>query len=76
MDIIVVGSNHCWGRGKTLSEAMKNAYRPKHFVAYAAPKGTTVCEIDGSLNYPANSTVEPFVIERKLPKEAKKKGDI
>ena len=47
--VIVVGNNHCWGKGDTLDEALRNASRPTGYVAYVAKPDTTVSEFDGSL---------------------------
>jgi hypothetical protein len=49
--VIVVGNNHCWGKGDTLEEAIKNASRPTGYVAYVAKPDTTVSEMDGSLTW-------------------------
>lgn len=65
-EIIVVGSNHCWGRAELLEEAIKNASRPQYYVAYIAKRGTGVSEFDGALTFDKGSA--PRVIAKRLPK--------
>lgn len=72
MKVIVVGTNHCWGRAETLSQALKNAFKPKYYVAWMCSDETTVTDIDGSLQYPVDAG-EPVLIDRVLPKEKRKK---
>ena len=48
-EIIVIGDNHCWGKGEALDEAKRNASSPKRWIAFIAKKGTEVSEFDGSL---------------------------
>ena len=49
--IIAIGNNHCWGKGNTLEDALKNASRPQKWVAYICHADTTVSEMDGSLTW-------------------------
>lgn len=49
--IIVIGNNHCWGKGATLEEARRNASRPAKYVAYIAAADTRVSEFDGALTW-------------------------
>lgn len=60
--VVVIGPG-VWGKGKTLTEALKQAHRPKRYVAYFAPEDTAVDEL-GSLIYPSGDFY-PVVIERK-----------
>jgi len=62
-DVIVVGDNHCWGRAPLLEEAVKNASRPRRYVAYLCHPDTTVSEFDGALTW--NKGCEPKLISRK-----------
>jgi hypothetical protein len=34
--VLVVGPN-VWGKGKTLKDALEQAYKPKSYIAYAVP---------------------------------------
>lgn len=70
MKIIVVGTNHGWGRGDTLDQARKNASQPKHYNAYVVHPKTSVDEISGSLFYPVD--YPPKLIVSKLDKQATK----
>lgn len=72
MKIIVVGVNNCWGRAETLSQALKNANKPKHYAAFLCSNETTVSDLDGSLQYPL-AQGEPILLDRILPKTAKPK---
>ena len=67
MKVIVIGDNHSWGRADLLNEALKNAYKPKHYVAYLCSDDTTVSGFDGSLTYPTDQ--KPIKIDEKLPKK-------
>ena len=49
--IIVIGDNHCWGKGATLQEAKKNASNPKKWIAFIGKNDTTISEFDGSLGW-------------------------
>lgn len=71
MKIIVVGVNNCWGRAETLSQALKNASKPKHYVAWMCSEETTVNATDGSLEYPVKHGA-PVLIDRILPKQKRK----
>lgn len=66
--VIVVGGNHGWGKGATLSEARRWASRPKHYVAYLAHADTTVDSM-GYLTYPG--IYPPIKIDEKLPARVK-----
>lgn len=68
--IIVIGDNHCWGKGDTLTEAHKNASRPRQYVAYIAKPDTQVSEFDGALTW--NRGFKPKVIECKWTKIAER----
>lgn len=59
--VIVIGPN-VWGKGKTVTEARKNAGRPKKYSAYLCPSATEVCHIYGNLQFPV-STFRPFLVE-------------
>jgi hypothetical protein len=72
MKIIVVGVNNCWGRAETLTQALKNANKPKHYAAFLCSDETKVNDIDGGLEYPL-SHGEPILLDRILPKTAKPK---
>jgi len=74
MKIIVVGTNNCWGRADTLSQALKNAYKPKHYTAWLCSDETKVNDIDGGLVYPLTHG-EPICLDRVLPKTAKAKPE-
>lgn len=51
MMILVVGSNHCWGRGDTLKEALENATKPKSYRAYIIHPDTRVTSM-GYMEFP------------------------
>ncbi len=70
MKVIVLGDNHSWGRADTLTQAFKNAYSPKHYVAFLCSDETEVSGFDGALSYPLDGP-EPVKIDEKLPKAAK-----
>src|SRR5690348_3496232 len=61
--IIVIGNNHCWGKGDTLSEALRNASRPSKYIAYIGKNDTTVSEMDGALTW--SKGFAPREIDRK-----------
>ena len=70
---LVIGSNGCWGRGFSVEDALANASKPKHFIAWKAnTKRTPImgCTGMGGLEYRGE---EPVEVERKLPKEKKVK---
>jgi hypothetical protein len=70
---LVIGSNGCWGRGFSVEDAVKNAAKPKHFIAWKAnTKRTPImgCTDMGGLEYRGE---EPCEVERKMPKEKKVK---
>jgi hypothetical protein len=60
--VIVIGNNHCWGKGSTVSEARKLASRPAKYSAYLCHPDTRVCEISGGLFYPKGEA--PILVER------------
>lgn len=51
LEIIVVGDNHCWGRGQTLDEALRRASKPKAYLAYICQPGSPVSELDGGISW-------------------------
>lgn len=74
MKIIVVGTNNCWGRADNITQAMKNAYNPKHYAVWLCSDETKVNDIDGGLVYPLKNG-EPILLDKKLPKTAKPKPE-
>lgn len=69
MVVLVIGGNHCWGKGATLDEAWRNAWFPKHYVAYLAHPDTRVHDVDGWLYYPAGC--KPRLIAQKKGRQKK-----
>lgn len=70
---LVIGSNGCWGRGFSIDEALKNASKPKYYVAFKANTKRTpimLCTEMGGLSYRGE---EPVEVERKMPKQKKAK---
>jgi hypothetical protein len=73
---LVIGANGCWGRGFSVEEALKNAMKPKRWIAWKAnTKRTPImsCSDMGGLCYRGE---EPVEIERKMPKEKKVKATV
>lgn len=73
MVVLVIGGNHCWGKGATLEEARRNAWFPKHYAAYLAHPDTRVHEVDGSIYYPAGC--KPRLISKKVGRQLRPKGE-
>ena len=61
MKILVIGPN-VWGRGDTLKEALKNASRPKKYIAYIAHPESRV-DFMGNITFPMD--YPPKEIDRK-----------
>ena len=64
-EILVYGQG-VWGKGKTITEAMKNAGKPKWYIVYFAPAGAYVNEYGGIVS--PNPTFGIVEIESKLEK--------
>ena len=52
LKVFVIGPN-VWGKGDTIDEAVKNAGKPKQWVAYIAHNDTKVDPIDGGMSFPS-----------------------
>lgn len=66
--ILVIGCNGHWAKGETLDEAVKNAARPKRYIAFIAHADTTIDDFGGAC-YPMGYA--PKVISRHGFKEPK-----
>jgi hypothetical protein len=63
--VVVIGRG-VWGMAPTLTEALKNARKPKEYIAYLAPMNATISEM-GSIQWNKDSFT-PVVIDRKFKK--------
>ena len=57
---------HCWGRGATEAESLKNLEdKSRGWIVYEVGPGTTVSGMDGSLIYPSAGPAPRMVARRK-----------
>lgn len=77
LDILVVG-DRCWGRGKTVEEALAKARKEggaagvRSYAVFLAAADSHVDEVNGGIFHP--SGLRPAVIMRHVPKPAKRKA--
>jgi hypothetical protein len=69
---LVMGDNHCWGSGADMPTALKNAQRPRRWVAYLAPKDSYISEM-GDLVYAHRDAPPREIMRRGIPKPKKPK---
>lgn len=48
---MVIGSNHSWGRSKTLAKALRIARSPKEYDVYRVAESAQCCPYYGTLQY-------------------------
>lgn len=75
--VLVVGPN-VWGKGQMLDQALKNASRPKAYIAWAVPfplKEINVSEL-GDVMWPRSREDRPpfRIVEKGLRKKEKERG--
>lgn len=69
---------YAWGRGKDKAKALRNlrlyadreTLKKQGYTIWDCPKGTTVCEVRGTLSYPASAD-EPVLVDDKRTEYAK-----
>jgi hypothetical protein len=71
VQILVIG-DRVWGRAKTLKEALKNAGKPRQYIAYLCTEGTALNSM-GNITYP-NEKQAPIEFHRVGIKEEKDKS--